>query len=128
MPVEELLVLVVREAALRVMLIGQLSLAGELVVSFDGPVDNAVFERAARAPAILITDDEALGASFEHFASGDRWRGLIHLADDRGHPVRGHKVARVDSSEAFAHVRETLATWRQARQTKPVVSDVTPLE
>jgi hypothetical protein len=114
-PIEELLVLIVREAALRVMLIGQLSLDGEVLVSFDGPVDDAVLERTARAPAILITDDDTLAASFDRFAAGDRWRGLIHLADHRGHPVRDAKVARVARSEAFAHVRDTLQTWREAR-------------
>lgn len=125
-PIEELLVLVIREAALRVMLIGQLTLGGELIVSFDGPVENPVLDRTARSPAILITDDDALGASFERFAAGDRWRGLIHLADGSGHPVRGEKIARVDSREAVAQVRETLARWRQARQNPPAVRAVTP--
>ncbi|MFA5965630.1 MAG: hypothetical protein WC804_16565 [Sphingomonas sp.] len=125
-PIEELLVLVIREAALRVMLIGQLTLVGESIVSFDGAVDDIVFDRAARPPAILITDDAALGASFEHFAVGDRWRGLIQLADDRGYPVRGAKIARVDRHDAFAHVSETLTTWRQARRATPAAADLTP--
>jgi hypothetical protein len=127
-PIEELLVLIVREAALRVMLIGQLSLDGELIVSFDGPVEDAVFDRAARAPPILITDDEALSASFDNFAVGDRWRGLIHLADGPGHPVHGDKLARVDRHDAFTHVRDTLATWRQARRASHAAGDVTPSE
>ncbi len=59
---DELLVLIVREAALRGLLIGQLSLAGEVLVTYDGPLDDTAFDRTARPPAILITDDEAVAA------------------------------------------------------------------
>ncbi|MEG3143407.1 hypothetical protein U1839_01960 [Sphingomonas sp. RT2P30] len=127
-PADELLVLVVRDAALRVMLVGQLSLGGESIVSFDGPIADAAFERIARPPAILITDDEALGASFAAIAEGERWRGLIHLADDRDDPVRGDKVARVDRREAFAQVSATIASWRRARHTRRALADLTTSE
>jgi len=110
---DELLVLIVRDAALRGLLIGQLSLAGEVLVTYDGPLDDSAFDRTARPPAILITDDDAVAALFWILARGDRWRGFIHLAD--GAPARTDKVARVDRAEAAAQVRETLTIWRTAR-------------
>ncbi len=110
------------------MLVGQLSLGGESIVSFDGPIVDAVFERIARPPAILITDDDMLAASFEHLAASERWRGLIHLADDPRDPVRDDKVARVDRREAYAQVSETLAAWRTARSAPRDVADLTPSE
>jgi hypothetical protein len=124
-PADELLVLVVRDAALRVMLVGQLSLGGESIVSFDGPVADAAFERIARAPAILITDDEMLGGTFAEMAQGERWRGLIFIADDR---AGGDKVARVDRRDAFAQVSATLAAWRTARRSPRALADLTPSE
>lgn len=127
-PADELLVLVVREPALRVMLVGQLSLDGESIVSFDGPIANAALERIARPPAILITDDEALGASFATIAAGERWRGLIHLADQPDVPVEGDKVARLDRREAFAQISATLATWRRAKRVSRTLADLTPSE
>jgi hypothetical protein len=111
---DELLVLVVRDAALRGLLIGQLSLAGEVLVTYDGALGDAAFDRIARPPAILITDDPMVAASFEPLAGGDRWRGFIHLGDTYDAP-RTRKVARVDRAEAAAQIRETLAAWRQAR-------------
>jgi hypothetical protein len=111
---DELLVLIVRDAALRGLLIGQLSLAGEVLVTYDGALDDTAFDRIARPPAILITDDDDVAILFETMAEGDRWRGFIHLADGRDTP-RTHKVARVDRARASEQIRETLALWRQAR-------------
>ncbi len=110
---DELLVLIVREAALRGLLIGQLSLAGEVLVTYDGPLDDTAFDRIARPPAILITDDGAVAALFATLAQGDRWRGFIHLAE--GAPTCTGKVATVDRAQATAQIRETLTMWRTAR-------------
>jgi hypothetical protein len=110
---DELLVLIVREAALRGLLIGQLSLAGEVLVTYDGPLDDTTFDRIARPPAILITDDGAVAALFATLAQGDRWRGFIHLAD--GTPTCSGRVATVDRARATAQIRETLTMWRTAR-------------
>ncbi|MES2043740.1 MAG: hypothetical protein V4475_07670 [Pseudomonadota bacterium] len=110
---DELLVLIVREAALRGLLIGQLSLAGEVLVTYDGPLDDTAFDRTARPPAILITDDETVAALFGILARGDRWRGFIHVADCG--PTRTDKVATVDRAQATAQIRETLTMWRTAR-------------
>jgi len=111
---DELLVLVVRDAALRGLLIGQLSLAGEVLVTYDGALDDTAFDRTARPPAILITDDDNVAISFETLAEGDRWRGFIHLADEYDAP-RMHKMARVERARASEQIRETLTIWRQAR-------------
>ncbi len=110
---DELLVLIVRDAALRGLLIGQLSLAGEVLVTYDGPLDDTAFDRTARPPAILITDDEAVAALFAILAQGDRWRGFIRLGD--GGPACIDKIATVDRAQAAAQIRETLTIWRTAR-------------
>lgn len=111
---DELLVLVVRDAALRGLLIGQLSLAGEVLVTYDGALDDTAFDRTARPPAILITDDDNVAISFETMAESDRWRGFIHLADGRDAPP-AQKVAKVDRARAAEQIRETLTVWRTAR-------------
>lgn len=110
---DELLVLIVRDAALRGLLIGQLSLAGEVLVTYDGSLDDTAFDRTARAPAILITDDDTVAGLFGTMAKGDRWRGFIHLADDG--PACTGKIAAVDRAQATAQIREILALWRTAR-------------
>ena len=111
---DELLVLIVRDAALRGLLIGQLSIAGEVLVTYDGPLDDTTFERTARPPAILITDDDMVAVQFDTLVEGDRWRGFIHLVDDYDAP-RTHKVAKVDRARAAEQIRDTLTVWRQAR-------------
>jgi hypothetical protein len=111
---DELLVLIVRDAALRGLLIGQLSLAGEVLATYDGALDDPAFDRIARPPAMLITDDDDVARSFETMAEGDRWGGFIHLADGRDASPT-HKVAKVDRARACEQIRETLAVWRQAR-------------
>jgi hypothetical protein len=111
---DELLVLIVRDAALRGLLIGQLSLAGEVLVTYDGSLDDTTFDRTARPPVILITDDDAVAARFETLVEGDRWRGFIHLVDEY-EASHTHKMARVDRARATAQICETLAAWRHAR-------------
>jgi hypothetical protein len=111
---DELLVLIVRDAALRGLLIGQLSLAGEVLVTYDGSLDDRTFDRTARPPAILITDDDIVAGRFEALVTGDRWRGFIHLVDQDG-ASHGHRVARVDRAQAAAQIRDTLTAWRNAR-------------
>jgi hypothetical protein len=111
---DELLVLIVRDAALRGLLIGQLSLAGEVLVTYDGPLDDAAFVRVARPPAILITDDGMVAAGFDGLADGDRWRGFIYLVEE-GAVRRAGRIAWVDRARAAPQIRETLTAWRQAR-------------
>ena len=111
---DELLVLIVRDAALRGLLIGQLSLAGEVLVTYDGALEDPAFDRTARSPAILVTDDSAVAASFETLIEGDRWRGFIYLGDPH-HAPRTGKIASVDPTQATPQIRATLAAWRQAR-------------
>jgi hypothetical protein len=111
---DELLVLIVRDAALRGLLIGQLSLAGEVLVTYDGSLDDTAFDRIARPPAILITDDAVVAALFEALAEGDRWHGFIHLSEEY-HAPRARKIVRVDRAQAATQICATLATWRQAR-------------
>lgn len=111
---DELLVLIVRDAALRGLLIGQLSLAGEVLATYDGALGDMAFDRIARPPAILITDDAMVAARFEALADGDRWHGFIHLGDEY-HAPRARKIVRVDRAQAAAQICATLAAWRQAR-------------
>lgn len=111
---DELLVLIVRDAALRGLLIGQLSLAGEVLVTYDGSLDDKALDRTARPPAILITDDDLVAARMVTLADDDRWYGFIHLADRYDAP-RTRRHARVDRARAGAQICETLAAWRLAR-------------
>ncbi len=112
---EVLLVLIVRDAALRSMLIGQLSLDGELLVTYDGSLDDEVFDRSARPPAILITDDDGVAAPFDALARGDRWLGFIHLVEEGAMPHAEGKVARVARGDAPLQIRAALARWRGPR-------------
>ena len=111
---EELLVLIVRDAALRGALIGHLSLDGELLITYDGPVDDAALDRSARPPAILITDDDDVAALFATLAGGGRWIGFIHLTDGHAAPAPGEQVACVGRAAAPLRIRETLLRWRGA--------------
>lgn len=111
---DELLVLIVREAALRGLLIGQLSLAGEVLVTYDGALDDKALDRIAPPPAILVTDDDLVAARFIALADGDRWSGFIHLCDTYD-PPGPRRLTRVDRSRAGAQIRETLTAWRMAR-------------
>ena len=108
-----LLVLIVRDAALRGVLIGQLSLDGELLVTFDGSMDDAAFDRSARPPAVLITDDDGVAARFDELAAGDRWCSFLHLCDDVGAaPHSCPRAVRIARSDAPAQIRVALAGWR----------------
>lgn len=111
---DELLVLIVRDAALRGLLIGQLSLAGEVLVTYDGSLDDKALDRTAPPPAILISDDDLVAMRFIALADGDRWSGFIHLCDTYDAPGP-RRFTRVDRSRAGAQIRETLTAWRMAR-------------
>ena len=111
---DELLVLIVRDAALRGLLIGQLSIAGEVLVTYDGSLDDKALDRTAPPPAILITDDDLVASRFVALVDGDRWYGFIHLTDGYDVPC-SHRRTRVDRAQAGAQICETLAAWRSAR-------------
>lgn len=111
---DELLVLIVRDPVLRGLLIGHLSLSGEVLVTFDGALDDEVLDRIAPPPAVLITDDDAVAARFPARDGRDRWVGLIHLSDGEAAP-HGERRARIDPARAGQQVIDTLAAWRVAR-------------
>src|SRR5438045_3065411 len=81
----ELIVLIVRNDALRSALIARLSLQGESLVTLDVGPQDPVLDRIARAPKILVVDSESLGDQLSSLVDGGGWKRIIILADHARH-------------------------------------------
>ncbi len=106
----ELLVLIVRESALRSALIARLSLAGESIVTLTGDPGDPILDRIAPAPKILIVDSESLGDGLQLLLDSEKWARIIILAD-RAEEF-ADRVCVIDRRDALAAVGRDLTRWR----------------
>jgi hypothetical protein len=107
----ELIVLIVRNDALRSALIARLSLQGESLVTLDVGPQDPVLDRIARAPKILVVDSESLGDQLSSLVDGGGWKRIIILADHARHSS-SDQVCTIDRREALFAVGRELALQR----------------
>ena len=107
----ELIVLIVRNDALRSALIARLSLQGESLVTLDVGPQDPVLDRIARAPKILVVDSESLGDQLSSLVESGGWKRIIILADHALHSSSG-QVCTIDRQEALVAVGRELALQR----------------
>jgi hypothetical protein len=114
MPAKELIVLIVRDVALRSALIARLSLEGESLVTLNAdPLDPLVARVAAR-PTILVIDTHTLDGRLERLHATDRWERIIILGDSADGVDTG-RACLIDPGKGILAVGHELARWRLER-------------
>ena len=106
----EVIVLIVRNDALRSALIARLSLQGESLVTLDVDPQDPVLDRIAHAK-ILVLDSESLGDQLPSLLDGGQWKRIIILAD-RARENSSDRVSTIDRREAHIEVGRELALRR----------------
>jgi len=106
----EVIVLIVRNDALRSALIARLSLQGESLVTLDVDPQDPVLDRIARAK-ILVLDSESLGDQLPSLLDGGQWKRIIILAD-HARASSSNQVCTIDRREAHIEVGRELALRR----------------
>lgn len=109
----DILVLVIRDAGLRSMLSGRLSIEGELVMTYEGPYDARALARLARDPSILVTDDATVARRSAAPAAADPWIGRILIVARRTRSQVNDNLEIVDRATAARDIRLTLERWRE---------------
>jgi hypothetical protein len=107
---QEVIVLIVRNDALRSALIARLSLQGESLMTLDVDPQDPVLDRIARAK-ILVLDSESLGDQLPSLLDGGQWKRIIVLAD-RAWESSSNEVCTIDRREAHIEVGRELALRR----------------
>ncbi|CAN5413461.1 hypothetical protein BH10PSE15_BH10PSE15_08780 [soil metagenome] len=110
----ELIVLMLREIALRCALIGQLTTGGETVLSFDGNPLNIVIAKTVTLPAILIIDEPTLGAHLCAIRKLKRWDRIIVLSDRQHTPEHPCDPNWIALDDVPAGIIAVLRAWRTA--------------
>jgi|EndMetStandDraft_4_1072995.scaffolds.fasta_scaffold396589_1 hypothetical protein len=110
-----LIVLAVREPAMRSALAAQLTLAGvDLVTAHE--VDGPVLRRSVRRPAVLILDEHTVVSRppewLDALVAEPYWRQIVVLCDIlETHGPRDARLVHLDRHHAREAIAELLPTW-----------------
>lgn len=109
----ELLVIVIRDPALRCALVGELSLEGESLLTLDAAQLSRAIEPISPRPAILITDVDGPADEFHGLRMLYPW-DLILVTNDLGQiPHTGGPLLVVGRRDALTLIPAALANWRR---------------
>ena len=110
----ELLVIVIRDPALRSALVGELSLDGESLLTLNAPQLPRAIGPISPRPAILIADIDEPGDEFHELRMLYPW-DLILVAHDRDEIAdAGEPILVVERRDALTLIPAALASWRRA--------------
>lgn len=110
----ELIVMIVQDYGLRSLLIGRLSLDGEILVTLNrDPLDPQV-ARVAAPDSVLIIDVESLGDRLEALLAEDRWSRIIILSE-QVEETGSDRSCMIDPRGGYTAVCAELARWRGGR-------------